>query len=179
MKIGTKVIHAGLAPSAQGEAFSAGITLAATYHASGDTSTSPYTYGRYHNPTWTQFERALSELEGGTVISYASGMAALAAVFGTTLRAGDVLVMPSDCYYTARLLADGFFADIGVQVRKAPTAGDGLGQLLDAAKLLWLETPANPGLDVCDITALVDAAHKKGVLGAVDNTTPTVLGPST
>ena len=178
MKIGTKVIHAGLAPSAQGEAFSAGITLAATYHASGDTSTSPYTYGRYHNPTWTQFERALSELEGGTVISYASGMAALAAVFGTTLRAGDVLVMPSDCYYTARLLADGFFADIGVQVRKAPTAGDGLGQLLDAAKLLWLETPANPGLDVCDITALVDAAHKKGVLVAVDNTTPTVLGQS-
>lgn len=178
MRIGTKVIHAGLTPAAQGEAFSAGVTLAGTYHASGDPSASPYTYGRYHNPTWTQFERALSELEGGPAISFASGMAAVAAVFGTTLRTGDVLVMPSDCYYTARLLADGFFTEMGVQVRKAPTAGDGLGQLLDGATLLWLETPANPGLDVCDITALVEAAHQKDVLVAIDNTTPTVLGQS-
>jgi cystathionine gamma-lyase len=176
MKIGTKVIRAGLAPAAQGEPFLNGITFASTYHASGDISTSPYTYGRYHNPTWTQFERALSELEGGIAVSFASGMAAVAAVFGTVLRAGDVLVMPSDCYYTARLLADGFFAEIGVQVRKAPTAGDELNHLLNEAKLLWLETPANPGLDVCDIAALVDAAHKKDVLVAVDNTTPTVLG---
>lgn len=178
MKLGTKVIHAGLAPPAQGEPFSAGVTFAGTYHASGETSASPFTYGRYHNPTWTQFERALSELEGSIAISFASGMAAVAAVFGTTLRADDVLVMPSDCYYTARLLADGFFAEIGVQVRKAPTAGDGLSQLLDGAKLLWLETPANPGLDVCDIASLVHAANKKDVLVAVDNTTPTVLGQS-
>ncbi|MDQ3748071.1 MAG: cystathionine gamma-lyase [Acidobacteriota bacterium] len=176
MKIGTKVIRAGLAQATQGEPFLAGVTFAGTYHASGDTSTSPYTYGRYHNPTWTQFERALSELEGGAAVSFASGMAAVAAVFGTTLRAGDVLVMPSDSYYTARLLADGFFTEIGVKVRKAPIAGDELSQLLDGAKLLWLETPANPGLDVCDIAALVDIAHKQDVPVAVDNTTPTVLG---
>jgi cystathionine gamma-lyase len=178
MKIGTRVIHAGLTKPTQGEAFSGGITLAGTYYSSGDPSTSPYTYGRYHNPTWTQYEIALSELEGGMAISFASGMAAVAAVFGTTLRTGDVLVMPSDCYYTTRLLADGFFAEMGVQVRKAPTAGDGLAQLLEKAKLLWLESPANPGLDVCDIAALVRAAHKKGALVAVDNTTPTILGQS-
>jgi len=178
MKIGTKVIHAGLAPLAQGQAFSEGITLAATYHAPGDPSASPYSYGRNHNPTWTQFERALGELEAGTAITYASGMAAVAAVFGTTLRAGDVLVMPSDCYYTARLLADGFFSEMGVQVRKAATAGDGLAHPLDGAKLLWLETPANPGLDVCDIAALTEAAHRKGALVAVDNTTATILGQS-
>lgn len=176
MKIGTKVIRAGLAPAVQGEPILAGVIFAGTYHASGDTSDIPYTYGRYHNQTWTQFERALSELEGGIALSFASGMAAVAAVFGTTLRAGDVLVMPSDCYYTARLLADGFFAEIGVQVRKAPTASDGLSQLLDGAKLLWLETPANPGLDVCDIAELVAAAHQKDVLVAVDNTTPTMIG---
>lgn len=147
MRIGTQVIRAGLAPAAPGEPFLAGVTFAGTYHASGDPGDSPYTYGRYHNPTWTRFERALGELEGGTAVAFASGMAAVAAVFGTTLRPGDLLVMPSDCYYTARLLADGFFAEIGVRVRKAPTAGDGLSQLLDGAKLLWLETPANPGLD--------------------------------
>ncbi len=176
MKIATRIIHAGLAPAVQGEPFLAGVTFAGVYHASGDPSTSPYTYGRYHNPTWTQFERALSELEGGVAISFASGMAAVAAVFGVTLRPGDVLVIPSDCYYTSRLLADGFFAEFGVEVRKAPTAGDGLGRLLPGAKLLWLESPANPGLDVCDIRGLVAAAHQEGALVAIDNTTPTVLG---
>ena len=65
MKIGTKVIHAGLAPAVQGESFSSGVVFAGTYFAAGDATDSPYTYGRYHNPTWTQFERALSELEGG------------------------------------------------------------------------------------------------------------------
>jgi len=176
MRIGTKVIHAGLAPAVQGEPFLAGVTFAVPYYASGDPSTSRYTYGRDHNPTWTQFEHALSELEGGIAVSFASGMAAVAGVFGTTLRPGDVLVMPSDGYYTARLLADGFFAENGVQIRKAPTADSGLSQLLERVKLLWLESPANPGLDVCDIEGLVDAAHKQDALVAVDNSLPTVLG---
>jgi len=175
MKIGTKVIHAGLAPAAQGEPFLAGVAFAGPYHASGDPSAIAYTYGRFSNPTWTRFEEALSELEGGAVVSFGSGMAAVAAVFGSTLRPGDVLAMPSDSYYTARLLADGFFAQIGVKVRKARTAGDGLSQILDGAKLLWLESPSNPSLDVCDIAALADAAHKSGALVAVDNTTATVL----
>jgi cystathionine gamma-lyase len=176
MRIGTKVIHAGLGPAVQGEPFLGGVTFAAPFHTSGDPSTSRYYYGRDHNPTWTQFERALSELEGGIAVSFASGMAAVASVFGTTLRPGDVLVMPSDGYYTARLLADGFFAENGVHVRQAPTTGSGLSQLPEKAKLLWLESPTNPGLDVCDIKQLVEAAHKQDVLVAVDNTLPTVLG---
>jgi cystathionine gamma-lyase len=175
MRIGTKVVRAGLSPSAQGEALLSGVTFAGTYHAAGDPSTSPYTYGRFHNPTWAQFESALAELEGGTALSFASGMAAVAAIFGTTLRSGDVLVMPSDSYYTSRLLADGFFSEMGVQVRKAPTAGNAQEEYLDGARLLWLESPTNPGLDVCDISALVAAAHDKGVMVAVDNTTATVL----
>jgi cystathionine gamma-lyase len=175
MRIGTKVVRAGLSPSAQGEALLSGVTFAGTYHAAGDPSTSPYTYGRFHNPTWAQFESALSELEGGTALSFASGMAAVAAIFGITLRPGDILVMPSDSYYTSRLLADGFFSEMGVQVRKAPTAGNAQEEYLDAARLLWLESPTNPGLDVCDISALVAAAHDKGVMVAVDNTTATVL----
>src|SRR5262249_13179798 len=133
MRIGTKVVRAGLSTPEQGKSFSEGICFAATYHAAGEPSSSPYTYGRYHNPTWTQFDRALGELEGGMALSFASGMAAVAAVFGTTLRAGDVLVMPSDSYYTSRLLADGFFAEVGIGVRKAPTAGAALLQHLDGA----------------------------------------------
>lgn len=136
MRIGTKVVRAGLSPATQGEAFPSGVTFAGTYHAAGDPSSSPYTYERFHNPTWEHFERALGELEGGTALAFASGMAVVAAVFGTTLRPGDILVMPSDSYYTSRLLADGFFSEIGVQVRKAPTAGNAQGEFLDGAKLL-------------------------------------------
>jgi cystathionine gamma-lyase len=174
--IRTRVVRAGLSPAAQGESLSAGVTFAGTYHVAGEPSSSPYTYGRYHNPTWTHFERALGDLEGGVALSFASGMAAVAAVLGSILRAGDVMVMPSDSYYTARLLAEGFFAEMGIQVRKARTAGSAQAEHLDGAKLLWLETPTNPGLDVCDIVALVEAAHQRHVLVAVDNTTPTMLG---
>jgi cystathionine gamma-lyase len=176
MRTRTKVIRAGMLPATQGEPFLAGITLAGSYYAAGEPASSPYTYGRYHNPTWTQYESALSELEGGIALSFASGMAAVAAVLGTTLQSGDVLIMPSDSYYTSRLLTDGFFSEIGVKVRKAPTSGNAQAEHLDGARLLWLETPTNPGLDVCDIEAHVEAAHKQGVLVAVDNTTPTVIG---
>jgi cystathionine gamma-lyase len=178
MRIGTKVIRAGMRARAQGEPFLGGVTFAGTYQAAGDPATSPYTYGRYHNPTWTEFERALSELEEGFALSFASGMAAVAAVFGAVLRSGDIVVMPSDSYYAARSLGEGFFTEMGIHVRKSETAGNSQMQHLDGAKLLWLETPANPGLDVCDIAQLVDAAHKKEVLVAVDNTTATMLGQS-
>lgn len=173
---GTRVLLAGLDPPGDGDPFLPGPVFASTYRAAGDPSRTPYTYGRHHNPTWSRFERALGELEGGTAVTFASGMAAVTAVFGVALEPGDALVMTSDCYYTARLLADGFFRRSGVEVRKAPTAGDGLARLLPGAKLVWVETPANPGLDVCDVAALVAAARREGVLVAVDNTTATVLG---
>jgi cystathionine gamma-lyase len=62
---------------------------------------------------------------------------------------------------------------IGVEVRLAPTRGNGQARALKGAKLLWLETPSNPQLDICDICELVDAANSEGALVAVDNTTAT------
>jgi cystathionine gamma-lyase len=176
MRDATRVIRAGLPDFAQGEPFLPGPTFANPYHLAGDPSSSPYSYGRYHNPTWTHFEQALSELEGGTAVIFASGMAAVTAVFGSALRPGHVLVMPSDGYYTARMLAEGYFAALGIEVRTAPTAGNAQMERLDGATLLWLETPSNPGLDVCDLAVLIAAAHQHGALVAVDNTTATVLG---
>jgi len=171
----TRLVRAGLPPAAQGEAFLPGPVFAAMYQFSGNPETSPFTYGRFHNPTWSHYEQALSELEGGHALAFASGMAALAAVFGTALRPGDVLVMPSDGYYTGRLLARGHFASAGIQTREFATTAPDTAAQLRGAKLLLLETPTNPGLDVCDIAALARAAHEQGALVAVDNTTATVL----
>lgn len=175
----TRVVRAGLPASEQGEPFLPGPVFANPYHFKGEPSSSPYTYGRYHNPTWTMYERALSQLEGGPSVVFASGMAAVMAVFGTALKSngrGSVLVMPSDSYYTARMLAGGYLATTGIEVRSAPTRGEAQIEKLDGAALLWIETPCNPGLDVCDIRKLVSAAHEKGALVAVDNTTPTFIG---
>jgi cystathionine gamma-lyase len=177
MKDATRVARAGLPEFTQGKAFLPGPTFAGTYHFSGDPASSPYTYGRYHNPTWTAYEMAISELErGASTVAFSSGMAAVAATLGVTLKAGDHLVMPSDAYYTARMIANGFFTTLGVKVRLAPTAGNAQREHLQGAKLLWLESPSNPCLDVCDIALLVKKAHAAEVLVVVDNTTPSCLG---
>lgn len=181
----TRVVRAGLPEKSAGTPYLPGPVFAAPYHAPGDPSLSPYTYGRFHNPSWNHYEAALAELEGGPCVLFPSGMAATAAVLATMVRPGSTLVMPQECYYTTRVIAsqpfDGaWFAAQGIRVVMAPTAGDGLLRALEAhandnVSLLWLETPTNPGLDVCDIAALVAKAHQIGALVAVDNTTATPL----
>ncbi|NUO46481.1 MAG: cystathionine gamma-lyase, partial [Streptomyces sp.] len=136
--------------------------------------------GRDENPTWTLLERAVSELEAPgrddvQTLVFASGMAAISSVLFSQLRAGDTVVMPDDGYQALPLVHEQLRA-YGIQVRTAPTGADAQLTVLEGARLLWLETPSNPGLDVCDIRRLVDAAHARGALVAVDNTLATPLG---
>ena len=176
MKDATRVVHAGLPSASQGTAFLPGPVFAGPYHLTGDPERSEYCYGRHNNPTWTAYENAIGELEGAAdSVVFASGIAAIAAMLGVTLKPGDILVMPSDGYYTARLLANDFFSTLGVDVRLAETADNAQRAQLRGAKLLWLETPGNPSLDVCDIALLAEAAHDEGALVAVDNSTATCL----
>lgn len=172
----TRVVHAGVPAARQGDPFRPGPTFASAFHAAGDPATAEFTYGRFDNPTWRLFEEAVGELEGGPTVVYASGMAAVAAVLGSVLRPGDVVAMPSDSYYTSRVLAEGYFAEMGVEVRLAPTRGGEQARLLGGARLLWLESPSNPGLEVCDLATLAAEAKRAGALVAVDNTTATPLG---
>lgn len=88
MKPATRIVRAGLPDPQQSAPFLPGPVFAAPYHAAGEAGNAPYNYGRLHNPTWTQFELALSELEGGSALVFASGMAGIAAVFGSVLRPG-------------------------------------------------------------------------------------------
>ncbi len=111
-----------------------------------------------------------------SALVFASGMAACTAVFGAVLRPGDVVVLPSNAYYTARILLQEYFSKMGIVLRMAPTAGNAQAGLLEGARLLWLESPSNPGMEICDIALLSEAAHRAGTLVGVDNTTPTPMG---
>ncbi|MEU3575545.1 cystathionine gamma-lyase [Streptomyces sp. TSRI0445] len=175
---GTRVVRAGLPEPEQFEPTLPGPVFAAHFHLSGE-PVGPYTYGRETNPTWTHLERAIGELEApgedvGTTV-FASGMAAITAVLLSQVRSGDAVVLPDDGYQALPLVREQLAA-YGVEVRTAPTGGDAQLALLTGAKLLWIESPSNPGLDVCDIRRLVEAAHAAGALVAVDNTLATPIG---
>jgi cystathionine gamma-lyase len=174
---GTRAVHAGLPDPEPGRPFLPGPTFAAPYHLPGDPADSPHGYGRYTNPTWTNYERALGELERGEAVAFASGMAAVAAVLLPLLRPGGVLVAPSDGYYNVRQLVREQLEPRGVEVRLVSTAASAaIGEALADASLVWLETPSNPGLEVCDLTEICERAHSSGAAVAVDNTLATPLG---
>ena len=173
---GTRVVRAGLPDPVPGQPFLPGPVLAAPYHLDPVAGPVPGRdgYGRTDNPTWRLLEAAIGELEGGDCVVFASGMAAISAVLLTVLRPGDTVVLPADGYYKTRAFAAATLAGFGVTVREVPTAGP--YPPFDGVRLVLLETPANPGLDVCDVTALAEAAHAAGALVAVDSTTATPLG---
>jgi cystathionine gamma-lyase len=187
----TKIVRSTLTRAVAGEPLHPGPVFAAPYHTPGDPNAAPYSYARSHNPTWTALERAIGQMESGqfapglpdagksyraNALVFASGMAACSAVFGAVLRPGDVAVLPANAYFAARALMQDYFAKMGVAVRLAPGANDGQGEHLEGARLLWIETPSNPTMEICDIAALCKRAQRAGALVAVDNTTATPLG---
>src|ERR671916_2063990 len=117
----TRVVHAGLPAPAQGTPFLPGPTLAAPYHLIGPSDASQYGYGRDANPTWTAYEAALGELEGGEAVLFGSGLAAVAAVLLPMLTPGDVVVVPGDGYPAIRELALEHLRPRDVEVRVVAT----------------------------------------------------------
>lgn len=159
---GTRVVHTG--PSDPGSSLGVPSPVAASAYRLGG----PDSYGRPHNASWRALESALGSLDGGECVLFPSGMAAISCLLRTVLSTGDRLVLPSDGYFLTRKLAASY------DVVEVPTAGP--YPSFDGVRLVLLESPSNPGLDVCDIAALSAAAHAAGALVAVDNTTATPLG---
>ncbi len=147
----------------------------AVFHLPGNPSNAPYQYGRFHNPTWEALESALGLLEGADAVAFPSGMAAIASVLFSTVKASDRVLLPSDGYYTTRVLSEQFLKPLGVTVDTRETA-----KVLDGGfagyALVVIETPSNPGLDVCDIREAHRSAKAAGATLAIDNTTMTPLG---
>ena len=102
-------------------------------------------------------------------------MAAIAALLYSTLKSGDRVLLPSDGYYTVRVFAEKYLLPIGVTVDHCPTS-EVAARSLAGYRVVWVETPSNPGLDMADIAAVARNAKATGALLAVDNTTMTPMG---
>lgn len=126
-------------------------------------------------PTWEALEELVGGLESGRALAFASGMAAISAVFDQ-LPAGSSVVLPDDCYQgVAGLVAAG--AERGRWSVQRVALDDTAGWIEAArtADLVWLESPSNPLLGVADLEAICAAPRKPGAIVAVDNTFATPL----
>ncbi len=157
-----------------GEVFAPPIALASVF-ALPDGIEAGHQYGRWSNPTWSALEHALEVLEQAPSVTFPSGMAATAAVLYTLLEPGDRVLIPSDAYYTTRVLAERYLAPFGIQIATMPTLRFD-DQDLAGFKLVWIETPSNPRLDLVDIKNLASRAAAAGAILVADNTTMTPLG---
>jgi cystathionine gamma-synthase len=144
--------------------------MASTYVAGGEVE-----YGRYGNPTWTAFEQALGELEGGRCLAFSSGLSAVATVLDLVGQ-GQTVVAPRHAYngsvmQLADLESRGRLQAVLVDV----TDTEAVVKACEDAALVWLESPTNPALEVADIPRIVAAAHDAGAHVVVDNTFATPL----
>jgi len=171
---GTRTVHAGLPAPVSGQPFLPGPVFAAPYHLDPVAGPTDAGYARGENSTRELWESAVGGLEGGSCVAYASGLAAITGVLLAVLRTGDTVVLPADGYFSVRAFATETLTPLGINVRYAPTAGPYPD--LAGVRLVLVECLANPGLDVCDVPAVVAAAHAAGALVAVDNTVATPLG---
>lgn len=169
-----RLAHLRSAGLNKGEPLALPLTMTSTFRLPGDPAGFAQ-YGRSHNPTWEAVEEMLSHLEEAPALGFPSGMAAISAMFYALLKSGDRVLLPSDGYYTTRVLAERFLARMGIAFETRPTA-----RFLDGGfagfRLVFVETPANPSLDLCDLAAVSEAAHAEGALVAADNTTMTPYG---
>ncbi|HET7429079.1 MAG TPA: cystathionine gamma-synthase [Gaiellales bacterium] len=173
MQFDTRAIHDGQDPDPSTGAVTVPIYQTSTYvQEEVGKLKDGYDYSRTANPTRRALERCMASLEGGSHgFAFASGMAATTTVMHL-VDPGDTVVSVNDVYGGTYRLFSKVYEPKGVRFRYLSAddfAGEVAGQL-DGAKLVWLETPTNPLLNVIDIRAAADAAHAAGALLVVDNT---------
>ncbi|BBH18000.1 cystathionine gamma-synthase [Nocardioides baekrokdamisoli] len=170
----TRAIHAGYDPDPTTGAVIPPIYATSTYKQDGVGGLrNGYEYSRSANPTRTALEGALAALEGGAHgLAFASGLAAEDAILRALLRPGDHLVFPNDAYGGTFRLVDKVFKPWGLAYTPVPVTDLAAieAAITPATKLIWLETPTNPLLNVADIAAVAALAKSHGVLVVVDNT---------
>ncbi|WP_338748481.1 cystathionine gamma-synthase [Janibacter alittae] len=170
----TRAIHAGYEPDPLTGAVNVPIYASSTFAQDGvGGMRGGFEYARTGNPTRQALEANAASIEGGSYgRAFASGMAATDAMLRAALRPGDHLVIPDDAYGGTFRLIDKVFTHWGIEYTPAPVVDV---EAIRAAirpntKLVWLETPTNPLLNIGDIAAIAEVAHGAGAKLVVDNT---------
>lgn len=170
----TRAIHAGHEPDPLTGAVNVPIYASSTFAQDGvGGMRNGFEYARTGNPTRRPLEANLAALESGTYgRAFGSGMAATDCVLRSTLRPGDHLVIPNDAYGGTFRLIDKVFTQWGIEYTPVAVSDvDAVRAAIRAnTKLVWVETPTNPLLNIGDIAALAEVAHAAGVKLVVDNT---------
>lgn len=172
MKFGTKAIHAGVEPDPSTGAIMTPIYQTSTYVQRSPGDNKGYEYSRTHNPTRTQLQNALAALENGKHgLCFSSGMAAIDAII-KMLKPGDEVISTSDLYGgTYRIFTKVFQNyDIKFHFTNMQDTANVEKLINENTKMIWLETPTNPLLNIIDIKAYADLAKENNLLLVADNT---------
>lgn len=171
-KLATRIIHAGAEPDPGTGAIMTPIFQTSTYVQSAPGVNKGYEYARSQNPTRFALETALAVLENGNFgLAFSSGVAATDAVI-KLLSPGDEVIAANDMYGGTYRLFTKVFAKFGIRFIYVDTtnAANIAAAVTANTKLLWIETPTNPLMNITDIKAAAALAKKAGALLCVDNT---------
>lgn len=172
MKFGTKTIHAGLEPDSATGAIMTPIYQTSTYVQAAPGVHKGYEYSRTQNPTRHALEKNLAALENGKYgLCFSSGMAAIDTLMKTLLP-GDEVISTNDLYGGSYRLFTKVYTQYGIKFHFVPM-GDLANieaKVNDKTRLIWVETPTNPMMNIIDIAGAAAIAKKHNILLAVDNT---------
>jgi len=181
MKFATKAIHAGVHPDESTGAIMTPIYQTSTYVQDGVGNHKGYEYSRTQNPTRHALEKNIAAIENGNFgACFGSGLAAIDCVI-KMLNPGDEVISTNDLYGGSYRLFKTIFEKYGIKFHfvdmQHPTTVE--AHVNDNTKLIWVETPTNPMMNIIDIEAMASIAKKAGAMLCVDNTfaTPYLQNP--
>lgn len=172
MHFETRAIHDGQEPDPTTGAIIVPVFQTSTYVQDGVAQHKGYEYARTQNPTRGALEAALASLENGRYgFCFASGMAAISTCM-SLMKAGDHIVASDDLYGGTYRVFEKVFRDFGLDFTYVDAANTSAvaAAIKPETKMIWVETPTNPLLKVCDIAAIAEIAKQKKVILSVDNT---------
>jgi len=172
MRIGTKFIHAGVEPDPSTGAIMTPIYQTSTYVQEAPAKNKGYEYARSQNPTRTALEASFAAIENGKHgLAFSSGVAATDAVI-KLLQPGDEVITGNDLYGGTYRMFTKIFARFGIKFHyvNMQDAATVKKYINEKTKLIWIETPTNPLMNITDIAAVASIAKEKGALLCVDNT---------